>query len=766
MFQSAGITPGLYSTQFWIAQIGDPGIDTPEEASLVFSGPQFFVALIAGLVLAFAFQLLLTNLSVAAGISYLGNQSDSDSDSDSHDSGSVGGTIRKIGFAVGLWTLVTVTIALFIACLLAVKLSLIDSAALGAIVALVIWAAYFSLLVWISSTTVGSLIGSVVNTATSGFQAIFGTAAAAIGGRAVNNQVVSTAEAAAAAVRRELGSALDPMSIRNNIEDYLETLRPPDLDIKGIRGEFERLLNDPELKSLAGSDRLRTIDRQTFVDLVRGRTDLSKKDTERIVDQLESVWKQVVGQQPRDPNAELTDYLKSAHPEELRSDDQLSTKLDQLIEEVRASRGAQQDQPEKSPGKSAGMVGQARQFLLTTLMGTVMGRTDLSDLDVEKILGRLQTAKDQVTDQVDKLSGTATPSVPYTTIRADVENYLLNKYSWEMKPETVEQEFREVLYDPAADPGAIRNQLEQLRRADFVNLLSQRGVFTQERIAELCDQLERIRLDVLTAVRAAEAQEQALDLKRRVEQYLLVTPKAELSSEAIQRDFKALLEDPEAGYDALSLRLSQFDHDTFLSLLNQRQDLAPEETAQVVSQLENTRNQVLVEAQSVQERARAESQALQLKVESYLRNTNKAELNPEAIKRDLQTLLEDPQAGVSALQARLSHIDRDTLVQLLSQRQDLSEAEVNQIIDQVEGVRDNILYAPQKLADKAKGQYDQTTSLLADYLRNTNREELNPEGIRRDLTTLLNDPKAGASALRRRLSQVDRETLVKLLSQR
>jgi len=101
----------------------------------------------------------------------------------------------------------------------------------------------------------------------------------------------------------------------------------------------------------------------------------------------------------------------------------------------------------------------------------------------------------------------------------------------------------------------------------------------------------------------------------------------------------------------------------------------------------------------------------------------------------------------------------------LRQRQDLSEEQVNQVIDSIEAVRNNILQAPQKLADKAKEQYEKTTSTIAEYLRNTNLEELNPEGIQRDLTKLLDDPK-GAGALRDRLSQVDRETLVKLLSQR
>lgn len=209
MFQSTEIMLGLYKPLLWLAQVPvDPSNVTPAQASVLTSGPRFFVALISGVILAFAFQLVLTNLSLAAGISYLGHSSDSDSDSG--EVGSLGGSIRKIGTAVGIWTLVTVTIALLIACFLAVKLSLVIlDPGLGAILGLVIWGAYFLLLVWVSSTTVGSLIGSVVNTATSGFQAIMGTATAALGAKAVNNQVVATAEAAAAAVRRELGSGID-----------------------------------------------------------------------------------------------------------------------------------------------------------------------------------------------------------------------------------------------------------------------------------------------------------------------------------------------------------------------------------------------------------------------------------------------------------------------------------------------------------------------------------------------------------------------------
>ncbi|MEW5861820.1 MAG: MFS transporter [Cyanobacteriota bacterium] len=766
MFESTGIFMGMYKALFWIGQLTpvDPTVNTPEEAALVFSGPQFFVALIAGVVLAFALQLLLTNLSVAAGISYLGHQSDSSSNDD--ESGSLGGTIRKIGTAVGIWTLVTVTIALAIACYLAVKLSLITSGGLGAIIGLVIWATYFCLLFWVSSTTVGSLVGSVVNTATSGFQAIVGTATAAIGAQAVNNQVVSTAEAAAAAVRRELGSGIDPASIRETLEDYLGALRPPELDMQKIRGEFERLLSDPQLKAIANTENLRNIDRQTFINLVSDRTDLSKRDMNRIVDQLEGVWRQAVGSREQQPDrmGELLNYLKSAQPGQVKSDD-INAKLDQLIAEVRDSKKSdQKSADEAAPGPIQLTVQQG----LTTLMGLAMGRTDLSDLDVQTILSSLSKAKDKVTEQTDKLATQAgvKPELPYSTIRADVENYLLNTYSWQITRPGLNREFTEVIYDPQADPGTIRRELEQLDKSYFANLLQQRGVFTQDKINDIANQLEGIRQEVLVTVRAAEEEEKTQDLRRRVEEYIQTAPTTELTAPGINDNFKRVLEDSDADHETLERRLALYDRYALMQLLRGRTDITEAQADQISTNLEQSRDRVLIESQALQDRVKSETEALWVNLESYLRNTGKDELNPQGIQRDLKTLLSDPQAGLSALRARSSRFDRDTLVQLLSQRQDLSEDQVNQIIDQVQNSWSNVVHAPQMVMDKAKEQVDKTSTALTDYLRNTGKDELNPEGIQRDLTRLLSDPKQGATALRQRLSQVDRDTLVKLLSQR
>jgi nucleoid DNA-binding protein len=759
MFQSTEISLELLAPLWWAAQVPVDNGRLVQAAYPWADGPRFFVALLSGVILAFAFQLVLTNLSVAAGISYLGRSSDSDSHSG--ESGSLGGTVRKIGTAVGLWTLITVTIALLIASFLAVKLSLvINNAFLGAILGLVIWGAYFLLLMWVSSTTVGSLIGSVVNTATSGFQAIMGTATAALGAKAVNQQVVATAEAAAAAVRRELGSAIDPISIRENIEDYIEKLRPPELDISNIRSEFERLLNDPQLKAIAGSPDLRNIDRQKFIDLVSSRTDLSKRDTQRIADTLYKVWQQTVSQhQPTsDHLGELVDYLKSLPPGQAKTDE-LSAKLDRLIAETRSTK---EDAQKSAP---VGPIQSTIQQGISALTGIALGRTDLSDLDVEKIWQALTTAKDKATQKADKL-GLPVPSQPYSPIRADVENYLSNTYAWQLSEQRIAEEFRDVIYDPAADPGTVRRELERLSRNDFANILQHRGLLTQSQIQHIADRLEAVRQSVLVIVVAEEEREITQDLQRRIESYLLVTSRADLTPEGIERDFKSILEDKDADHETLSRRLVIVDRYPLQQILLERNDLQPGEPDRIIDELERQRDRVLLESKNLADQAKYQAETLWLNVESYLRNTGKAELNPDAIRADLKTLLADPQAGISAIRARLSRFDRDTLVQLLSQRQDISQDQAHQIINTVEESWHNVRHTPQIVADKAKEQYDSVTTTISDYLRKTGKAELNPEGIQRDLTRLFENPKEGAVALRRRLSQVDRDTLVKLLSQR
>ncbi|WP_414620508.1 MFS transporter [Calothrix sp. CCY 0018] len=743
---------------YWLigqAPIITEGYVTPQEASLIFSGPQFLVALASGIVMAIAFQLLLTNFSIAIGISSLGEW-----DSDDDDTDTVGGTVKKVEAKVGIWALITATIALFIASFLAVKLSLIESTLLGGIIGVVIWSTYFSLIAWLGSSAAGSLIGSLLSTASSGVQGIIGTATGALGANAAKNQMVSTAEDITAAVRRELTSGINTDSIKNTVETSLGSVNLPNLNLNEIRGQFDRVLQDSNLKSLANSNLLQSVNRDTFINLISNRTDFSQQDINKVADQLEAAWTQAVGSQ--NPTQQVMDLIEKSTPEQLNSED-LGSQLEKQLAGVAATGG------------TGLLMQQALKYGLGAAVPAVMKNVHLSDLDIDKIKPQLQKLKektpeidiDKISQQLQNLKEQATQKISQASannnpIKEDVEGYILNSFPWHFNRLTLKDEFKEAIYDTDADPKQVKQRLEEIDQDYLTDLLKQREDLSEARVKEIVGQMEEVRNEVLQTVNEATSQ----NLRSQIEDYLSSTSKDELNPEAVKRDFSQLLEDSEASFEELSDRLSNFDRNNLVEVLSKRDDISQEEADNIVNQLEGTRDEVLNKAQELQQQAENKTNELREKVENYLLKTNKDELNPEGIKREFKTLIDDPEVGAKQLRKRLSQFDRDTLVQLLSQRDDLSEEEINKNIDQLLSVRNNVLQAPRKVAGKAKQQYEKTVQSISEYLRNTEKEELNPEGIKRDLQKLLDDPKTGASAIGDRLSQIDRETLVKLLSQR
>mgnify|MGYP002777169452 CR=1 FL=1 len=682
--------------QLWVAQAAIPA----QEYTLFFlSGPQFFIALIAGVVMAFAFQVVLTNFLVATDISAGTNPFETDSKS-------LGKQIRTIEARVGAGTIFIVNIALFLACFLAVKLTFIQESSLGAIVGIVIWSAYFLLLLWSGSRAVGSLVGAVGSTATSGVQGVMATIATALSGRAASSQIVNTVEASVEAVTKQLKAGLSSEQVRENLENYVKKIQLPQGDLKDISGQILQLLN--QTNSLTSSN-------------------------------------------PSD----LLNFIKSATPEELRSG-QLGKQLTQLLGTV------------NNQGKeSASLRDRALQYGFDSLLATLSKRADLSDLDLEAVTGQLNSFRQQLAQQANQAVDAIGQLPKFSPIRSDIENYILNSPFWYLRPEGLDRGFREVLFDPSADPGLVRQQLEQFNRQSFVDILTRRPGITPEQVNDIADELELIRQEVLDRVHSAEEQERTQELRHQVETYLKSAPKEALTAEQIQTDFAALLADPEASYETLGNRLLQFDRDTLLQLLLAgRQDLSQEEAEQILTQLIQVRDRFLNQSQETWNQLQSQASEFQQRVESYLRDTQASELTATGIQQSLQALVEAPEAGLLAVRTGLGQFNRQRLQELLTQRQDLNPEQVNRLIDQFETVRHTLVHAPQELAGQAREQYDRLLGQIADYLRQTNLTELNPEGIQRDLQTLLADPQAGTVALRRRLSQVDRDTLVTLLSQR
>lgn len=71
-----------------------------------------------------------------------------------------------------------------------------------------------------------------------------------------------------------------------------------------------------------------------------------------------------------------------------------------------------------------------------------------------------------------------------------------------------------------------------------------------------------------------------------------------------------------------------------------------------------------------------------------------------------------------------------------------------------------------EMAGRSPEEAAEIRQKFENYLRNTNKEALNPEGIKQDFEKLFSSPREGLAALKNRLGSIDKETVTTVLEQR
>jgi hypothetical protein len=192
-----------------------------------------------------------------------------------------------------------------------------------------------------------------------------------------------------------------------------------------------------------------------------------------------------------------------------------------------------------------------------------------------------------------------------------------------------------------------------------------------------------------------------------LEEYLRQTGKEELNPAGIKRDLQLLLHDPRVGVESLSDRLAHFDRSTIIALLKIREDLSDEEAARIADNMVSVRDQFVEQVRSIQRRIQDVIDGIFARIRNYLNGLERPELNYDSIKRDVRTLFDDPQAGFDALRDRLSSFNRETLVAIVSSREDISEEDANRVIDQIERARNTVLQRAERLQHEAQRRLEE-----------------------------------------------------------
>lgn len=218
-------------------------------ALAVITSPGFFTALVAGIILALGFQLILTNLSAAVGLSALHIPAEKIEqaiksgvrEGKSEDSSQpMGKKIRKVNATFGAWAIITTSISLFFAALLAVKISTALNLIAGVTLGLAIWGLFYLITAAFEMKAVSTMVGSLMDIVRSGLRT-FSDTTSSMFSKSAENRTVDTAREITDAVRDEIfGDA----NVKRTIQGYIDSLRP---DYGRIRNELSTFLNDAEL---------------------------------------------------------------------------------------------------------------------------------------------------------------------------------------------------------------------------------------------------------------------------------------------------------------------------------------------------------------------------------------------------------------------------------------------------------------------------------------------------------------------------------------
>ena len=212
---------------------------------------EFFIAVIAGVIIAFATQYLLTALSVAIGISAVPNLKHTYAEAKARDTrrGTAADerdwndfdheaddtpTGVKISAAAGAWNLVTTAVALFTGAAFGLTLvpALLLAPQIAITVALVIWGVFFITLFWLESRFASTIVGTLISAATSGLK----TAAASVAGVATgvgggiaglvtpsqSKQIANVAESTIDELDARFGDRFDSDRIVEAIEEFTQ----------------------------------------------------------------------------------------------------------------------------------------------------------------------------------------------------------------------------------------------------------------------------------------------------------------------------------------------------------------------------------------------------------------------------------------------------------------------------------------------------------------------------------------------------------------
>ena len=479
-------------------------------AAVVMEDTNFFICVVAGVLLALAFQLLLTSLSVAGGITAVGNvrkkaheSSNKSNHSHGHDDDDDGMNMgQKISTGLGAWTLITTSVALFFASLLAVKLGLIGANFVGATLGLVIWAAFFMIVTYLEVNAVTSLVGGMASTVKNSL-----SSASSVFAKSEETMAKDVARTKskedARQMRKQFEKLFSTHDVDKKIEDYVQQLKPQHVDINNLKKQAKDLLTDIQVTEKADFGDPKAIKKMILEEA--DKSTLSKEDKEALKNHVNGI--KDIAQSDQPPQEKAKSGIEQLTPADREQ-------IDQYQEKIRAAlKNTNKDelQPEKleedlkrilNEPKSATDVAKAKASAMDrdTLV-KLMASQNMSEEEAEKRVSQAEKVLNKVNSMFGSGQGKASAK------KGELQAKIKGMFSGGGGSTDLNRVYSDVtgIFQESGSSSELKYKLQHYNKNEMTALITNRTSMSRAEAESVAEKIVSARDNVLSKVNAVEA---------------------------------------------------------------------------------------------------------------------------------------------------------------------------------------------------------------------------------------------------------------------
>lgn len=597
LFMAGLSLPGIVMAQ---PSVMENDVATMNWPGLAADGGRLFFSLLGGVLLALAFQWVLTSLAMATGIAADGASSRRSGKrsfyrEDRYRRGEYRDESRlherhademlrdqgpdwdepsvKVESAAGIRALITTVFSAFFASWLSAEMIRYGGRTEAVILGLMVWAGFMFTMMWLEASLIGSMTSGLLGAAKGGLKTAIAPVKPAAG--ALSGITASSAVEIAAKVREEFDARGGSGGMKEKLRDYISRMPSPSFDRAQIERDAEHLFEDQEIHDAAKAGG-NSIDRRRFQEIIASRGDLPPDDQRMLTDTLHDNWNRAVREVRR---SALESPVESYAGAQTRTTESRAS-------EGRAREASQGGEPAlqgETPARASGSAGPYVPAA-SAMSASGMRAAGSTGLSPSGFPARFQAFKD----------------------------FLRNSDKRDLNPVRLEQEVEVLLLHPEEGRSTLEKSFRDMNRDEVLQTLRNRRDITLQETDAIADLIDasRIRLLSRSEIREHRAQESADRALARIRDWTYSLRRPELDYEGMRGDISRMLEDPKGGLESLRSRISGMDRATLINAFAGKQGISLKEAEKLAEHAEKAMKTAEENAGKIEEETRRRMDAM------------------------------------------------------------------------------------------------------------------------------------------------------------